>query len=513
MVASHLVDLVQKHERILHPCLLQSGHNPARHGAHVGSSVAADFRLVPHAAQTDPHIFLVQRLGHAAGNGGFSGSGRTDQADDRTFALLCQASHGKEFQNPLLHLFQTIMIPLQNILGPLQVRIILRCLIPGKLQKRFQIASLHGSFRTSLPQTFETADLPADLVLHLTGSLQPVKLRLKLLRIGTDRILSQLLTDIIHLFAQHVITLIFIHPRFHLLRQLRSDSGNPNFLVQNPCQNLIAGIQIHRLKHRLLFLIIHGHAFNHFIHQPSQADAAVNAPFHRLTDSRKIRGKFQEQLLQAARHGLFLYLHSCPGSIFLSGVSKMGRRFHRLYLSQQECTLLRKSCQSSSLLSFHKDTHHIFRQSGNLSDLRQTAHMIDALKIRFLILHIPLRYQKQPLPAHHRLFHRQDGFSPVQIKMNHQTGKYRHSSEGNRRNPDHTIFRIFHMAVIFLFIRIFHILSCRPEAHPPAMYPYDKSRPVGAAFFVTSLPSYPPDARRYLCEQPTERFPCPPLPS
>ena len=408
VIAAHLVDLIQKHEGILHACLLQSGHDPARHGPHIGSSVTTDFRLIPHAAQTDAHIFLVQRFGDTASDGGFSGSGRADQTDDRAFALFCQASHSEKFQNSLLHLFQTVMIPFQNIFCPLQIRIVLRRLIPGKLQKRFQIASLHGSFRAPLSQAFETADLLADFLLHIPGSLQLVKLRLKLLRIGTDRILSQLLPDIIHLFTQHIITLVFIHPRFHLLRQLRSDLGHSDFFIQNPCQNLIAGVQIHCLQHRLLFLIIHGHAFDHFIHQPSQPDSAVNAPFHRLADSGKIRGKLQKQLLQAARHCLFLYLRSCRSGTVLSGIRKMGRIFHQLYLSQKECAFLRKSRQPSSLLSFHKDPHHILRQSGDLSDLRQTAHMVDALKIRLLILHIPLCYQEQPLPAHHRFFHRQD---------------------------------------------------------------------------------------------------------
>ena len=297
IIAAHLVDLIQQHERILHARLLQTGHDPSRHGAHVGPSVAADLRLVPHASQADAHIFLVQRLRNAAGDGGFAGSGRSYQTDDGTVSLLRQAPDRQKFQNPLLDLLQSVMIPLQNILRTLQIRVVLRRLIPGKLQQGLKIASFHGSLRASLSQALKSADLPADLILHLPGGFQLLQFGKELLRIGADGVLSQLLPDVVHLLPQHVVALILIHPRLDLLRQLRPDLRHPDLLVQDARQHLIAAVQIHRLQHGLLLFVIHRHAFDHFIHQPSQTEPPFNAPLHRLAHSREIGGEFQKQLL------------------------------------------------------------------------------------------------------------------------------------------------------------------------------------------------------------------------
>ena len=49
VIVADLVNLVQKHQRVLHLRLPQTVGNPARHRAYIGLPVSPDFRLVPYS--------------------------------------------------------------------------------------------------------------------------------------------------------------------------------------------------------------------------------------------------------------------------------------------------------------------------------------------------------------------------------------------------------------------------------------------------------------------------------
>jgi hypothetical protein len=83
-IRSHLVDLVQQHERIADLGLLHQRNDAAGHGADVGAAVAADLGLVPHATQGQPHEGPVQGPGDAAGQRGLAHARRAHQAEDRS---------------------------------------------------------------------------------------------------------------------------------------------------------------------------------------------------------------------------------------------------------------------------------------------------------------------------------------------------------------------------------------------------------------------------------------------
>ena len=116
IITAHLVDLIQKHQRIADSGLAQSLHQTAGHSAHIRLPVAPDLRLVPNASQADPNIFLVQSARHRAGNGGFPRSGRAHQTENRAVPLLRQGAHRQILQDALLHLFQAVMILIENLL-------------------------------------------------------------------------------------------------------------------------------------------------------------------------------------------------------------------------------------------------------------------------------------------------------------------------------------------------------------------------------------------------------------
>ena len=158
------------------------------------------------------------------------------------------------------------MIPLQDVLRPFYIRVILGHFVPGQIQQRFQIPSFHGGLGAALSQALKTVDFLLNLFLYFLARLQLIQLLLELFGIRHHIVLAQLLTDIIHLFPEHIFLLVFLHPRLYLLRKLRTDFGNLDFFIKDSCQYLVTGIQIDRLQHLLLLIEGNRHAFNQFIH-------------------------------------------------------------------------------------------------------------------------------------------------------------------------------------------------------------------------------------------------------
>lgn len=61
VVRTHLVDLVQQHNRIHRTRLTDRAHDATRERTDVGATVTADLGLVAHAAERDAHELAVQR--------------------------------------------------------------------------------------------------------------------------------------------------------------------------------------------------------------------------------------------------------------------------------------------------------------------------------------------------------------------------------------------------------------------------------------------------------------------
>ena len=147
IVTAHLVDLVQKHQRILHTGAAQTVHKASRHGSDVSLPMSPDLRLIAHTAEADPHVFLIQRTRHRARNACLAGSRRSHQTDDRAFSLARQIAHREKLQHTLLDFLQTVVIFLQNPLCVCKVFVVLGRFIPRKLQQRLDITAGHRALR------------------------------------------------------------------------------------------------------------------------------------------------------------------------------------------------------------------------------------------------------------------------------------------------------------------------------------------------------------------------------
>jgi hypothetical protein len=92
MVHAHLVDLVEKEERVGLLGLLHRLDDLAGHRADIGAAVTADLGLVTHAAQRHAHEFAPGRLGDGPAERGLADAGRSDEAEDRPLQLVRRVS-------------------------------------------------------------------------------------------------------------------------------------------------------------------------------------------------------------------------------------------------------------------------------------------------------------------------------------------------------------------------------------------------------------------------------------
>ena len=110
-----LVHLVEHHDRIGHAALVDAVHDTPRHGADVGTPMAADIALVMYAAEADAHIPAAQGAGDTLSDAGLARTGRADKEQDRAGLPLFEVHDGDLLDDAVLDLFQAIMILIQNM--------------------------------------------------------------------------------------------------------------------------------------------------------------------------------------------------------------------------------------------------------------------------------------------------------------------------------------------------------------------------------------------------------------
>ena len=158
-ILAELVDLIQHEERVGGPGAFHGLDDSSGQRADVRAAMAADFGLIPHAAQRNAHELASQRLGDGSSQRGLAGAGRTNEAQDRlAFLLRFERAHGNIFQDALLGLLQPVMVAFQDLRGMLDIQIIFGTVRPGQVKDPIHVSAddAHfGGHGRHLVQTFQ----------------------------------------------------------------------------------------------------------------------------------------------------------------------------------------------------------------------------------------------------------------------------------------------------------------------------------------------------------------------
>jgi len=146
-VRAELVHLVEHEHRVLALRAAQALDHLAGEGSDVGAAMSADLRLVAHAPQGDAMELPSHGRGDGPSERGLAHAGRPHEAEDGPLDVGLHLAHGQVLEDPLLDLLEVVVIVVQDFLGPLDVDLGLRPLVPGQGHEPVQVGAGHGCTR------------------------------------------------------------------------------------------------------------------------------------------------------------------------------------------------------------------------------------------------------------------------------------------------------------------------------------------------------------------------------
>ena len=231
-VGGELVDLVQDDDRIGGAGPLEAVQNPARKGAHIGFPVAADLRLVVHAAEGDAHVLATEGPGDRPAEAGLSHAGRAVQAQDRGLHVPLELEDGEVLDDTVLHLVQAVVVLVQDLLGMLQVQVVLRIFTPRQVQHELDIVVLDAVVRRGRVVFLQTRHLLVEDGPDFLGPFLRVR-ALAQFREFLALVHAELLLDGPELVVQVVFPLLLVDVALDLLVDLLLDPQELHLGVQD----------------------------------------------------------------------------------------------------------------------------------------------------------------------------------------------------------------------------------------------------------------------------------------
>ena len=211
-VHRHLVDFVEEEDRIDRAGLLHPLDDLAGERADVGAAMAADLRLVAHAAEGEADELAAGGAGDRLRQRGLADAGRSDEAEDRALRLLDELAHGEELEDALLDLLEAVVVLVEDLLGELDVLDLFRGLLPGNGDEPLDVVARDGGLGGDAGHRFETLQLLQRLFLRLLRHAGFFDLLAELFDLVRAIVLAaQLVVDRLDLLVEVVLLLRALH--------------------------------------------------------------------------------------------------------------------------------------------------------------------------------------------------------------------------------------------------------------------------------------------------------------
>jgi len=138
-VHTYLVHLIEHEYRVAGTCLPYPLDDPSWKCPHVSTPVPPDLCLVPYSTKGDADELSPQCPCNRSSEGCLSSTRGSHKAEDGPLHVFLELSHCKEFEDPLLDLFEVIMVLVENPLGPLDIEVVFCPDAPWKLYQPVEV--------------------------------------------------------------------------------------------------------------------------------------------------------------------------------------------------------------------------------------------------------------------------------------------------------------------------------------------------------------------------------------
>ena len=238
-VAAQLVDLVQHDDRVVGFGAANALDDLAGQRADVGAAMAANLGLVVHAAQRDALELAAQGAGNRPAQAGFAHARRPDEAEDRPLHVGLQFEHAQVIENAVLHLFQLVVVLVENLLGLADVDLRAGALGPGQHGQPLDVVAGERVVGGHGRHAREPRELLQGLFLHVFRHAGGFDLLAQLVDLALALVLlAQFLLDGLELLAQVVVALRLLHLVLHLGLDLGAQLLHLDLLGQMLVQQL-----------------------------------------------------------------------------------------------------------------------------------------------------------------------------------------------------------------------------------------------------------------------------------
>ena len=138
-----LVHLVEHEHRVDRAGLPHRLHDASGQRADVGPSMAADLRLVAHAAERKPHELAVHRPRDRLAERGLADAGRADEAEDRPLHVALQLPDGQVLDDAFLDLVEVVVVLVEHAARLDRIEAIFGRRAPGHLEQPVEVRARH----------------------------------------------------------------------------------------------------------------------------------------------------------------------------------------------------------------------------------------------------------------------------------------------------------------------------------------------------------------------------------
>ena len=208
--------------------------------------MAADFGLVVHAAHGNAREFAAERARDGAAQRGLADAGRPHEAQDGAFQHGLELQDGQVIEDALLHLFQVVVIFVQDLRGAFHVDIRTGGNGPRQAGHPFEVGAGHAVFGRGGRHAGEPVEFAQGLGLDAFGHAGAFELGAQFLDIAVGVVaFAEFLLDGLELLAQVELALVLgqlslhlgLYPaaqfdEFELARQVAVDLAEPRFTVE-----------------------------------------------------------------------------------------------------------------------------------------------------------------------------------------------------------------------------------------------------------------------------------------